>query len=267
MNVKERQIECVISTKEELEELVRQALITGVLHLGNCKINVDFNLAELLHASGVEKKPAQGKLPFAIHSFKLECPFSIQANLITFEKCFLTTYEDMCTHLSSTANFNGATFNKEADFFSAIFNKEASFFSTTFSEGANFWTAAFIEKPNFSCATFRGQILFLSATFSEGANFNYATFTGEAHFSYAIFTKYSSFKEITISENATLTFDHIATHDYLGIIPSVLNGTITITDPSFESEKRSFVIDLEKSVGPLALFPLFELFVFLTWTL
>ena len=59
MTAEARQIECVISTYLELHALVSEALVSGVLDLENCKIEVVFNLAELLLACGQEKIPCE----------------------------------------------------------------------------------------------------------------------------------------------------------------------------------------------------------------
>lgn len=200
----ERQIECVISTEKDLEELVRQALVSGVLDLENCRINVDFNLAELLLVCGQTKVPLENyswlagvKCPFSV-----KCPFIVQANRTCFKQYF------SCLSYKTAINF---------------------------SKGATFRDATFSELASFSFATF-----------SKEAFFSFATFSKEAFFRDATFVKKTSFKEVHILENATLIFDHITTHDYLGIIPSELNGEIIIKDPRFESDKRSLVVDLEQ---------------------
>jgi hypothetical protein len=266
----ERQIECVISTEKDLEELVRQALVSGVLDLENCRINVDFNLAELLLVCGQTKVPLENyswlagvKCPFSV-----KCPFIVQANRTCFKQYFSCLSYKTAINFSKGATFRDATFSEQANFWSttfseqvdfwnttfsqepsfsfATFSKEATFRHATFSKGANFNSAIFSEWATFRDATFSELASFSFATFSKEAFFSFATFSKEAFFRDATFVKKTSFKEVHILENATLIFDHITTHDYLGIIPSELNGEIIIKDPRFESDKRSLVVDLEQ---------------------
>jgi uncharacterized protein YjbI with pentapeptide repeats len=312
VNAQERQIDCVISTKKDLEELVRQALDSGVLDLENCQVKVEFNLVELLLAFEIKKTPYQGKFSFNHQGkdkvyrirFTVECPFSIKATNATFEKGFVATHEVITTIFTGKADFwsasftgktnfssatfiekanfsfarftekawfNSATFTGEAGFRYSTFTGEADFSSATFTEVTDFCSAkftkvakfsysTFIEKANFRSARFAGEAWFNSATFTGEAGFSYSTFTGWAVFHSTTFTEHSSFKDAQILGNATLEFDHITTHEYLDIIPSVLKGEIIITDPTLESDRRSLVVDLELLSSPLALLPLFGLF-------
>ncbi len=252
MNVKERQIECVISTKKDLEELLRQALDSGVLDLENCQVKVDFNLAELLLACGIEKKPIE--TDDGIWD-TLECPFTFNSKSATFEKEFIAcdfgtktifTRNAYFTHttFSGIAYFTNTTFTSEVDFTHTNFSRRADFRCTTFSGIADFTNTAFKRNAYFWRATFSDIAYFINTTFSRKADFYKASFSGLAYFADTTFEKHTSFKEI-ILENAQLNFDHATTHDYLGIVPNELNGEIIIKDTSFESDKRSLVVDLE----------------------
>ena len=78
------------------------------------------------------------------------------------------------------------------------------------------------------------------------ADFTDTTFESTADFSYATFLQHTSFKEIAVLEGAKLHFDRIHTENYLGIIPKVLEGIVTIEDPTLYSEHHSLVVDFKK---------------------
>ncbi len=308
----ERQYRRVITTKAELEDLVRVALTQGRLDLNECKIDVDFNLFELLLGFGQRKVQCEKKGD--VH-FSVECPFGIYAslayfteNVSAFNEClmgstaitfigevkflhtifeqqvdfshatFLDTIECFSTRFKTDVYFTKSYFNHDIYFDSATFEKSASFESATFEgkfnfrktvfkESAFFSNAQFEKKADFDNATFEKDVNFSETLFQESTDFQSVTFFNDVRFSEAklmnkvdfckatfvkwaffhetIFTKHTSFKEVKILENGGLNFDHITTHDYLGIIPSILNGEIIITDPTLESDRRSLVVDLE----------------------
>ena len=161
------------------------------------------------------------------------------------------------------ANFSDTTFSEWADFVSV--NKETNFSNARFNTEAFFVDALFKGKTDFSGGKFTKTADFSNTQFTAGADFNATTFTGktefkkvtftkDADFSNATFEKHVSFKEVKILTNATLNFDHITTHHYLGIIPSFFNGEIIIKDSVLESDKRSLVVDLGSLLNPLDLF-------------
>ncbi len=211
MNVKERQIECVISTEKDLEELVRQALVSGVLDLENCRIDVDFNLAELLVAVGQEQVPSKN----ATHVFTVECPFLINTTSSDFTKTFCAFYVDTAviflsktdfsdTTFSDKAVFNFATFSGESVFSRAKFSSEAYFdgsnFSgkmyfddTVFKERAYFDNTIFSSESDFMDATFSGKASFENTTFLEGAYFCSTIFQGDLNFCEALFQGETNF--------------------------------------------------------------------------
>ncbi|XVJ51752.1 MAG: hypothetical protein HEQ32_06620 [Vampirovibrio sp.] len=161
MNAEERQIDCVISTKKDLEELVRQALVSGVLHLENCKIDVPFNLAELL----LECDPlnSQSVIDPSFHNISIsnmKCSFEINFVNTHFLGGFSTFYQD-----GLSLKFIDITFTKKVDFASAIFEKGAEFLRSTFQKEALFFRT-----------TFKGYVGFDSTTFKKGAMFATTTF-------------------------------------------------------------------------------------------
>ncbi len=131
--------------------------------------------------------------------------------------------------------------------------------------------ANFLGKADFRFAKFKKKADFILDTFKKKADFSYTVFIGKVDFQYTkfiektkfertTFTEHTSFKEVKILKKASLNFDHITTHDYIEIMPSVLNGEIIITNLILESDKHSLVLDLKSLSSPLALYPLFELF-------
>ncbi len=252
----ERQYDHVITTQLELNALVSEALVTGELNLVHYKIDVDFNLVELLLAFEQKKTPYKGRADSSIE-FNIECPFEIRVGGFNFDQKF-SAYD--------SKNKIAVIFTKKAIFLLAIFTSWADFSFATFTESADFSFATFRGEADFSFATFRGEANFRRTNFSDVAYFtrtsfsdvadfshtnflgetyfNLSFFTGKADFNSATFKKHSSFKGVTILENAILDFDHITTYEYFDIMPKLLNGEIIIYDPTLESDKRSFVVDL-----------------------
>ncbi len=150
--------------------------------------------------------------------------------------------------------FGFAYFQEGADFARTVFEDEVNFQEAYFSNDAEFSSVKF-KYVNFSQVTFLGIVNLSSCTFSEKPHFWKNIFTKKANFYGTTFEKESSFKEVVILNGAILNFDHIKTHDYFGIIPTVFNGEIIIKDPTLESDKRSLVIDLGSLLNSLDVFP------------
>ena len=175
----ERQYDRVITTQLELHALVSEALAAGVLDISNFKIDVDFNLVELLLAFGQEKVPLENDDIY--DWFTVECPFSIDAQSTVFEKDFDSKSGEIVVNFNIVFLFN-AIFNGKVDFTRAIFNRMVYFRNTKFCNMANFQNTLFIKEVTFSGATFGGGTDFRSAIFSESAYFDSTTFSEGKHY-------------------------------------------------------------------------------------
>ncbi len=319
----ERQYRHVIDEKNkgDLKDLVEQAIVSGKLDISNFKINVDFNLAELLLACRQEKVPLENE--YIYDWFTVECPFSIDANGTNFGFRFSSSTNDTFTIFLkevsfgayfATANFTRATFLQSVNFVASnfqhasfhgiqckkdthfmschfhtnladftkilfegftwfancIFDKGANFSNTIFEDGINFHGTHFVSEDDF-CArftsskfksavfaevTFLGMVDLSFCTFSESPQFWKNIFTKKVILYGSTFEKESLFQEVVILQEASLNFDRITTHDSLGIIPTVLNGTISIEKPILKSDKSLFFVDLNSLLDPLHLFTL-----------
>jgi hypothetical protein len=114
-----------------------------------------------------------------------------------------------------------------------------------FEKGLCFENTAFLKIVSFQKSVFGDFSSLIGVDFREKLRFEDAIFKAIMYFEDTAFVKHTSFKEIKVLATSTLFFKHLKTHDYFGIIPSVLNGEISITDPALESDKCSIVVDLD----------------------
>jgi hypothetical protein len=229
---------------------VKEAFNSGILDISYCDITESFDLANLVFASHSAVAEDDFKEWLKSHPFGsrsrvkgeiVEIPFEFKATDTTFQKesafVSITFQRD--------ASFSRATFEGTASFHSIPFERRVSFHFATFQKDAYFLRTTFQKEGGFDWATFQEGVYFSETSFQEELSFEKATFEKETNFTNVIFKQQTCFKEIEIAKTATLNFDHITTHDYFGIIPSVFKGEIIIKDPTLESDKRPLVIDLE----------------------
>lgn len=215
----ERQYDRVITTQLELHALVSEALVTGVLNLVDYKIDVDFNLAELLLARG------QTKVPYENNRFiqnTVACSFKVIAVRATFEKDFFANSES-----------TGVIFNKLVSFEDATFKGEVNFNRVTFSHDAIFTFTKFTGNANYEHTTFASEAIFFESSFSNRTFFKRSFFKHCAHF-----------LGVKINNGGSLNFTDITIHEYLAIVPSEFNGEIIITGFILESDKHSVILNL-----------------------
>jgi hypothetical protein len=216
----ERQYDRVISTQLELHALVSEALVTGELNLSKCKIDIDFNLSDLLRAFDQAKVPCDKP----IIKFSEECPFSINANYATFtgntyfinitfkEKAdfyraiFTVGANFMDATFQGKTSFKAVTFTNMAYFANAIFTSETTFRNARFTGIANFVFTTFIVGANFIDSTFQGKTFFVDATFTGNTYFKVTKFSEQANFMSASFSKDVAFDSSTFSKEADFKF-------------------------------------------------------------
>ena len=119
-----------ISTTEELQALVAEALVTGTLDISNCILDVDFDLPSLLkHFKQLEIQiEVLNRLRSKECRITFECPFLLKARLTSFNK---------------RVDFNFITFNNKVDFCNTTFKKNVGFGRTTFNECVDFTRTVF----------------------------------------------------------------------------------------------------------------------------
>ncbi len=208
----ERQYNRVINTKDELKYLVSIALEKGRLDLGQCKIDVDFNLAELLLACGQKKVPCEKKGDV---QFSIECPFGIYASLSYFTKnvsgfnesfmentaiTFIGELKFLHTTFEQRVDFSYATFLDTIECFNARFKTNVDFKKSHFSQDIYFDSANFEESAGFESATFEGKLIFRKAVFDKEAYFSNAHFRQTVDFENAIFKQTPNFSETLFQE-------------------------------------------------------------------
>ncbi|XVJ52023.1 MAG: pentapeptide repeat-containing protein [Vampirovibrio sp.] len=255
--IEERQYRRVISTKKDLEELVRQALVSGVLDLENCKVDVDFNLKEILHASRIIADSQSNSEIRITRETSIECPFEIRASGAYFKNFKAPDFSlgsDLKLIFCQEVDFSGAIFKVEADFSQSVFKEKAifstsafievaDFFGVTFEKDAHFFSTSFTKRSDFFSVSFRQGAGFHGANFTEEAGFSKTAFSGDTDFSGASFGKHTSFKEIKFLTNTPLKFKYITLHDVFEIVPASLQGHINITSPQFEGEKSKLEVN------------------------
>ncbi len=254
MNAQERQIDCVISTEKDLEELVRQALITGVLDLENCQVKVEFNLTEILkclHPEAlVRNENKNGIFPI----FTIDCPFEIKAKNATFSKqvSMITSHQIpsigsvgclLC--LKKLCDFRKAKFEENTDFSFVQFETDKTedefnrtsynygFSSSEFKKDVSFYNIYTKWNLNFEKVIFHGSANFYSSTFKSPIFFCWTTFKSEVNFEY-------------IECHSQFYFKGNELHNRVAILPASLQDNIDILAPKFEGEKSKLEVNLLK---------------------
>ena len=105
--------------------------------------------------------------------------------------------EDLNITIFKGANFNSATFEREACFIGATFKGDTWFDNATFKEYTSFAETTFKEHAGFYGATFKGMTGFENANFQRDALFERATFNKLTSFFEATFKDDAYFKEVT----------------------------------------------------------------------
>jgi hypothetical protein len=158
----------IIKDKSHLRPLIEEALRTSgnrVLDISDCKIEIDFNLAEILQ----EYLEYDLLLPSVkdpdFHNFirqTIRCPFILKAKNAHFFKSFVTFYPDY-----SKRQYSDITFTEQVDFAGAIFEKNAEFIRCTFNEEALFFNTIFKGYAAFDSTTFKKGAMFATTTFHD----------------------------------------------------------------------------------------------------
>jgi hypothetical protein len=200
----ERKYRRVISTQEELKDLVEKAIITGELDISNFKIDVDFYLAELLLACGQKKTPY--KKPEEVPSskkvdfpFTVECPFEIKASGACFSQNFITRNYSKMVSLSRKGLLPISADSIDSDSTVVLFSRKVECINALFKGKTEFRSAIFSSEAYFSSATFSSEAYFSSAIFSSEAYFASAIFTKEANFFQSFFSSKALFIDATFS--------------------------------------------------------------------
>ena len=197
-----------ITTTEELQALVADALVSGTLDISHRVIDVEFNLYSLLINCGqpvieieVENKE-RGK------EFKttIKCPFTLKATHTTFNK---------------KVHFGPITFDWGGDFSFCTFNNEATFYSAIFL-AISFESSVFHKDAQFTGATFKGRTIFSSAQFNGWATFTNTWFFSDALFSSVKFNKLAIFNHSTFDRRAV--FWNSEFNEYTDFDSAVFNG-------------------------------------------
>jgi hypothetical protein len=256
VNAEERQIECVISTEKDLEELVRQALVSGVLDLENCQIKVEFNLAEILKSIlPLEALVSNGNINALFPTLKIDCPFEIKAKNTTFHKqvSMSTPHQIQPTGVSlclkKRCDFRKAHFEEMTDFSLVEFDmdisedeshKDACLYGFRFSE--------FKKNVRFSNICTKWNIDFDNVVFHGGADFHNATFKSTITFSWTTFKSEARFRYIRSHCQFFLKGNTL--HNRLEIMPrsfpidnQQFNLGISIEDSLFVKEESRIIVD------------------------
>ncbi len=276
----ERQYRRVITTQEELHVLVSEALVTGVLDISHCKVEVEFNIAELLGVLNLRQEriePTRLSLSSLRVALRVFCPFQIDAS----DSCFLNDVSDVQQEIivvlvdddkksvgverdkektsvffEERLNFSNSVFEKNVNFSNSVFNKAVEFGGVRFKQEATFRKVSF-QKAGFYNTTFEAGGSFENTDFNGAVEFGASKFSELVHFIHTTFVKKASFKQIVVSPNTDysddgshlakipLFFKYITLHDELEIVPASLQGNINITSPNIESDKSLVVLDFE----------------------
>jgi hypothetical protein len=240
----------------------------GKLDISNCEITETFDLEKLIlaHKEKVSEDEIQTWKPRSRTLYPTNVSLPKQCVQIPFEiNARHTVFNCEVLFMNKTGKEKEYYFEKKVDFFKSHFQQKVRFASVTFQEEITFDHAEFNGRPNdghastsypfnnnsfkkevsFYKTIFTHETCFYNCSFEEKTDFTETDFVSKASFENTTFAKHTSFKKIKIQEKATLHFDHITTHDYFGIIPSVFKGEIIIKDPTLESDRRSLVLDFK----------------------
>lgn len=252
----ERQIECVISTEKDLEELVRQALVSGVLDLENCQVKVEFNLVELLKSIlPLEALVSNGNTNALYPILKIDCPFEIKAKNTTFYKqVSLNTPHQIQPNgvslcLKKRCDFRKAQFEEMTDFSLVEFDMDISedeSHKDAFLYG--FRSSEFKKNVRFSNICTKWNIDFDNVVFHGGADFHNATFKSPISFTWTTFKSEASFRYIRSDCQFFLKGNTL--HNRLEIMPrsfpidnQQFNLGISIGDSLFVKEESRIIVD------------------------
>lgn len=142
------------------------------------------------------------------------------------------------------ADFQGATFAKEAHFFRTIFTKGADFQGATFKEEAVFILARFIGGANFTGAVFEKEASFPASRFENGAYFVGTQFKGKARFTGAVFDERAEFRKATF-EGAN--FENVVFEEEASFEETAFGKWALFNRTTFKSASR-FIGSSEKTL-------------------
>jgi hypothetical protein len=270
--------------QEDFITLVKKAINTGNLKLIDLELNFEIDLILLLCQMGIQARKEDGNTYYIDCPFDIFIANTVFKKLVSIEAkpfydesapvendqyCILKIRFPkkyihclLCSDSVFESDFliTGATFQSSIAFTNVNFNKDASFRENLFkNEAVSFQNVTVKGLLQFTHSKFEGNAYFTNSSFESGVcfglssfekekevSFENSSFSKETKFERTQFKGHSKFKNSKFLKNSSVIFDHITTHDYLGIVPSELNGEIIIKDTSFESDKRSLVVDLEK---------------------
>lgn len=196
-----------ITTTEELQALVADALVSGTLDISHCIIDVEFNLYRLLKHCGQPEIKVELNISIEKDFTKtVECPFSLNAIKTTFNK---------------KVHFGPVTFDWGGDFSFCKFNNEATFYAAIFL-AISFESSVFHKEAQFTGATFKGRTIFSSAQFKGWATFTNTWFFSDALFSSVKFNKLAIFNHSTFDRRAV--FWNSEFNEYTDFDSAVFNG-------------------------------------------